>query len=98
MVACALPDKGALVRGIHGTCEPAVTQIMQVRDIDVVLVPGIAFDREGNRLGRGKGCYDRFLCTLQPHTRTVGLAFDFQIVSSLPVSACDVRVDRVLSA
>ncbi len=98
MAACRLPERGALVHGVYGTREPAVKSVVQVRDIDVVLVPGLAFDRRGNRLGRGKGCYDRFLKRLPPRTRTIGLAFDFQIMPSLPVTAHDTAVDRVCAA
>jgi len=50
---------------------------------DMVIVPGVAFDKKNNRLGRGEGYYDRFLETLPSHIPAVGLAFDFQIVDSL---------------
>jgi 5-formyltetrahydrofolate cyclo-ligase len=63
-----------------------------------VIVPGIAFDRKGNHLGRGKGYYDRFLEKLLPQTPTIGLAFDFQILPSLPATKTDIAVDRVIFA
>ena len=52
--------------------------------IDLVVVPGLAFDRDNYRLGRGHGYYDRFLTSLSPRTPAIGLAFDFQIVDRLP--------------
>jgi len=66
--------------------------------LDMVIVPGIAFDKKNNRLGRGGGYYDRFLSTLPSHAATVGLAFDFQIVDSLSAKEeHDVPVSCVLT-
>lgn len=63
--------------------------------IDVALVPGVAFDRLGNRLGRGGGFYDRFLASA-PELNTIGICFDFQVVEELPVEGHD-RTVRHLS-
>jgi len=68
------------------------------KDLDFVVVPGLAFDRSGLRLGRGQGYYDRFLKNLSKNTYTAGVCFDFQIVSSLPHTSCDLPVERVISA
>lgn len=66
--------------------------------IDCVIVPGIAFDRKNNRLGRGGGFYDRFLSELSDNIPTIGLAFDFQMVDNLPkVDVHDVPVSCVIS-
>ena len=62
--------------------------------VDVVLVPGVAFDAEGHRLGRGRGYYDRFLRTCK--ARTIGVCFDFQKVDEVPVDAFDVTIDEVV--
>ena len=63
----------------------------------MVVVPGVAFDKKNNRLGRGKGYYDRFLKMLPFSTPTIGLAFDFQIVENLPVKEPhDVPVSQVI--
>ncbi len=51
--------------------------------LDMVIVPGVAFDKQNNRLGRGGGYYDQFLGALPSHIPTVGLSFDFQVVDSL---------------
>jgi len=70
---------------------------LDVQAIDLVIVPGIAFDRDNNRLGRGAGYYDRFLSRLPSGIPTVGLAFDFQIVKRLPqLVAHDRPVSRVI--
>ncbi len=64
------------------------------RELDAVLVPGRAFDRAGNRLGRGKGYYDRLIARLRPDARgaTIGIGFAEQLAPSVPVSADDRRV------
>ena len=65
--------------------------------IDLVVVPGVAFDSAGRRLGRGKGYYDRFLEAKEERTRTLGLAFKCQIVKNLPQSSHDRSVEQVIS-
>ena len=63
----------------------------------MVIVPGLAFDKHNNRLGRGAGYYDRFLSTLPTDIPTVGLAFDFQIIDRLPQQKeHDIPVSHVL--
>ncbi len=69
-----------------------------VEDIDVVIVPGVAFDKSGNRMGRGAGYYDNFLKTISPPVLTIGLAFDFQIVRRVPTLFRDVPVKKIISA
>ena len=67
--------------------------------IDLVVVPGVGFDRANNRLGRGQGYYDRFLQLLPSTTPTIGLAFDFQVVDRLPdLETHDIPVSLVLAA
>jgi 5-formyltetrahydrofolate cyclo-ligase len=70
---------------------------LALKDLDAVIVPGLAFDRLHNRLGRGAGYYDRFLCTLPKHVITVGLAFDFQLTESLPTEAHDMRLQQIIA-
>lgn len=66
-------------------------------DLDVVVVPGIAFDRAGRRLGQGKGYYDRLLRDVRDDCILVGLAFDAQIVERVPVTSHDVPVDLIVT-
>ena len=63
--------------------------------LDLVLVPGVAFDLHGRRLGRGRGYYDRLLS--QVGGRTCGVAFDEQVVSEVPVEAHDVLLNCILT-
>lgn len=66
-------------------------------NIDLMLVPGIAFDRHGNRLGQGGGFYDRFLPYLSADSMTIGIAFDEQVVDEVPHEATDCRVDYIVT-
>ncbi len=95
---CVFHETARLHKGLYGIPEPRAKRFLRMRDIDLVIVPGIAFDRRGNRLGRGRGCYDSFLSRLPQDTPTVGLAYDFQILPSVPTTARDVRVNRVIWA
>ena len=63
---------------------------------DLIVVPGVAFDRQGNRLGRGKGYYDRFL-SQHLDVRRIGICFDFQLVDEVPAEPFDIRMDEVLT-
>lgn len=87
-----------LKKGPYEICEPATKRFIDLRCLDLVIVPGIAFDKQGNRLGRGKGYYDRFLKKLPQKTVSVGLAFDFQILPFIPATKQDVSVQRVIFA
>lgn len=64
--------------------------------IDLIVVPGMAFDSKGNRLGRGKGYYDRFLCNHAKAYR-IGLCFTFQMIEEVPVEPFDWRMNEVIS-
>ena len=68
-----------------------------LEDLDLVLVPGLAFAANGARLGRGGGFYDRLLAAISAGTRTVGVAFAFQIEPKLPLEPHDMAVDAVLT-
>jgi len=96
---CILRNKARLIKGPYGVCEPAIKKLINLEDLDLVIVPGVAFDKKGNRLGRGKGCYDYFLKKLTSRrVPSIGLAFDFQILPSIPASSEDVSLDRVIFA
>lgn len=65
--------------------------------IDMIVVPGVAFDMRGFRLGRGGGFYDRYLARLPRSTATIGVCFDFQFVESIPTEPTDIAVLAVVS-
>lgn len=66
-------------------------------DLDLVLVPGLAFDHGGHRVGFGGGYYDRFLKSTSPDTITLGVAYGFQLVEGIPASRHDVALDYVVT-
>ena len=65
--------------------------------LDLIVVPGVAFDRRGGRLGQGKGFYDRLLTQVRPDTLLVAPAFECQIFDSVPTLPHDRPVDRVVT-
>ena len=65
--------------------------------IDMIIVPGVAFDLKGNRLGFGKGCYDRFLPSLRPDCVIVGLSYEFQIASDVPYADFDIPMNIIIT-
>ncbi len=79
-----------LVDGVWGIREPrADAPLVAIADIDVVLMPGLAFDRAGNRLGHGAGYYDRLLATVLRKPLRVAAAFDCQVVNAVPTGPDD---------
>ena len=101
MIASLIKDLNKEV-GLHtfgfDQPQPQFIREMPPERIDLILVPGLAFDQQGRRLGRGGGYYDRFLANLPAHTPRIGLAFDFQILTSLPFLPHDISVTKVISA
>ena len=83
----------------YGIREPRESNAKEVslEEIDLVVVPGVAFDRHNRRLGRGKGYYDRFLRKLPGEILRIGLAFDFQILENLPEDSHDIPVSKVIT-
>lgn len=86
-----------LMNGQFGILEPKPEAVRPVASdrIDVALVPGLAFDETGNRLGRGMGYFDRILQDLRGVK--IALAYDFQIVSEVPMEAHDAIVDFIVT-
>ncbi len=96
-VACEVRDLGLdLKPGHFGIREPAGhCAAFSLKWLDFILVPGVAFDLQGRRLGRGKGFYDQLLAGLRGVT--CGVAFDQQIVRQVPVTPNDIRMNCVLT-
>ncbi|MCH9699669.1 MAG: 5-formyltetrahydrofolate cyclo-ligase [Gammaproteobacteria bacterium] len=70
---------------------------ISAEQLDVVIVPGVAFDRSGGRLGNGKGYYDRLLGSLASNTTTIGVAYDAQVMDSIPMGLRDRHVDMLVT-
>lgn len=97
MVFLWLDDLSQIAPGYRGIPEPiANTPIARCPDA-LVLMPGLAFDRAGHRLGYGGGFYDRLL-QAEPEHPTLALCYDFQLLPAIPTEAHDLPVDFILSA
>lgn len=90
-------DPNALHAGAFGIDEPPRTRLCTPAEIDLLIVPGVAFTSAGLRLGRGRGYYDRYLA--QPHFRaaTVGVCYRHQLVGELPAEPHDRTVECVVT-
>jgi len=88
-----------LIKGFMGIPEPdaSVLKRLDPVEIDLVVVPGIAFDYARCRIGYGAGYYDRFLPRLRPDCPKVGLAYEMQVVEKIPASCHDIRMDLVIT-
>jgi len=96
-VACRVRNlEKEIVTGQFGIREPSPScPEIPPRDLDLVLVPGVAFDLRGHRLGRGQGFYDRLLANVRG--LKCGVAFDEQIVNAVPAETRDVRMDFIVT-
>lgn len=98
-----LEDMSELVEGAYKILEPKPelrslpAKTIKPQELDLVMVPGTAFDLRGGRMGQGKGYYDRLLSNARPDAPLVALAFDCQIFEEIPVAAHDVFMDLVLT-
>ena len=99
LAAVELPDDPAqLRRGRFGILEPLEAQaVIPPEEIGYVMVPGVAFDYRGGRLGFGKGYYDRFLSRLPATAYRCGLAFGIQVVPCVPQTAHDVCMHGIVT-
>ena len=84
-----------LQKGQFDIMEPTGKLFTRYADIDVCVIPGMAFDSAKHRLGRGKGYYDRFLSNV-PNIYKIGVCFDFQKVDNVPSDDFDIPMDEVL--
>lgn len=99
LVAVELPSEPSqLRRGPFGILEPyTTTALISPQEIGCIFIPGVAFDCDGNRLGFGRGYYDRFLGQFSSATSLCGLAFAMQIVPAIPQEPHDVRMHMLVT-
>jgi 5-formyltetrahydrofolate cyclo-ligase len=94
----AITSESELEPGRLGVREPnSASELVPVDQIDLFVVPGLGFTREGKRLGRGGGYYDATLRAASSRSRRVGLAFSEQVVTEVPTNADDVDMDLVVT-
>lgn len=85
----------SLKRGVFGILEPIPNSDIKIPEISLIIVPGVAFDKNRNRMGRGKGYYDRFL----KHTKAykIGICYGFQLINEVPAEPFDIPMDMVIT-
>lgn len=88
-------DRSNLRLGAFQIEEPTGNETTSVRDIDLIVVPAVGYDIKGNRVGRGKGYYDRLLASTR--ATKIGVAYDFQVFDDIETEPHDVRVDIVIT-
>ena len=89
-------DEVHLRKGPMGILEPAEAEIISPKEVEVWLVPGLAFTRDGKRLGYGGGWYDRLLAEAPKNSLKLGIAHAFQVVDDLPSELHDIRLTGVI--
>ena len=86
-----------LVKGAYGILEPIAGRIIPPEEIDLILVPGVAFTKDNHRIGYGAGYYDKYLVKIADGVKKIGLAFDFQMVDCFDTDETDVALDCVIT-
>lgn len=99
MLPCEISNLKDLEPGPWGILQPIKGKIKSIplKVVDLIIVPGIVFDKNGNRIGRGKGFYDRFLNSIPSAIRKMALAFSCQIVERIPINDSDIPVDKIIT-
>ena len=93
---CKSMHSGLVASG-YGILEPTEGDAHPIESIDLIVVPGLAFDRDGNRLGQGAGFYDRFLSTPGMRATTAAVAFSEQVIDSVPTNGTDWPIDILVT-
>ena len=88
---------GELAQGAYGIAEPQDGELCLPQEIDLMVVPGVAFTPSGDRLGRGKGYYDRYLAREGFRAYCVGVCYAHQLLTEIPTEPHDKRMDMVVS-
>ena len=92
-----------LVPGSYGILEPPKdrwrehARHMEIVELDVIVIPGLGFDRRGHRLGHGQGYYDKLLARADPQTLLVGLCYQSQVFNEIPVGPKDVNMHMLIT-
>lgn len=95
IAACKITRNTEFEKGAFSVSEPKEKIPFDTEKIDVVLVPGVAFDKSGGRVGFGKGCYDKFLNGIR--AIKIGFCYDFQLVDHIETQNNDINMDYIIT-
>ena len=95
MDACPYEGNAKMHRGKYNIPEP--TTAPYKGPIDLIIVPGVGFDKSGNRLGRGGGYYDKFITAVGKNTQLIGVGYDFQLIEEVPANRRDKKMDYIVT-
>ena len=95
MSPALIEDGENLVERTMNILEPEHPQLIDPHVLDAIIIPGVAFDKKGSRIGFGYGYYDRFLKTT--HALRIAIAYDFQIIDKVPIHELDVPMDYIIT-
>ncbi len=98
LILSELKNWNILKPGSYGILEPSIESIKEVDldIIDMIVIPGVAFDEQGYRIGHGKGYYDRLLINSKKAIH-IGLAFEFQLIDKIPIEDHDRKIDKIIT-
>jgi len=97
LLAIEIKSLDELEPSTFGVLEPQEKEEISIDEIDVVVVPGVAFDKRGYRIGYGGGYYDNFLPKLKAEAKKIAVAFEMQLIDHIPAEAHDVKVDMIIT-
>ncbi|WP_313339414.1 5-formyltetrahydrofolate cyclo-ligase [Sedimentibacter sp.] len=91
--------KDDLVLNSFGYYEPVLEKIKQVKpeELDLIITPGVVFDESLNRVGFGKGYYDRILSKKRKDTKVIAVAYEFQVIDKVPTEPHDIKMDMIIT-
>ncbi len=99
LIASEIKSYGELHQGVFDILEPKreIIRVVDPKEIDLVIVPGIVFDKNGTRIGYGHGYYDNFLKNVRKDTDIIALAYEFQVVDKIPTQDGDIPVNKIVT-
>jgi 5-formyltetrahydrofolate cyclo-ligase len=97
LIPSEITKESDLKQNSFGYFEPKSILPVNIEEIDLVIVPGVVFDKNLNRIGFGKGYYDKILNRLKPSAKKVALAHDFQVLEDIPAEEHDVKMDMIIT-
>ena len=95
MDACPYEGNAKMHRGRYKIPEPTTAPFKG--QIDLIIVPGVGFDKDGHRLGRGGGYYDKFIASVNKKTTLIGVGYDFQLIEEVPANRRDKIMDYIVT-